>query len=326
MKTSHDGGTGREGKERDMKGEKIGQDTVGAQRGGAEQGGEGEGDTRKRKERHSCVETKEKPRRSKRLAGADVDAPAHVSGGGRHVSEAGEGRTRDDRGERCRTRAAHRTRARHKEAQRKGMPAAQRKGGDRAGAGRAGEETDECAETEKKARQEKARDARQRTKIRGCLLLEVGGTGTQHEGGEQEGAAHATTAEAQGKIWRSALGRVASEKGEHAHLRDVRTTAECDEAATYRRVRAHGGPECESACDQSLRSMQSETSSKISKITQYTPSENMVGQGSRMEEAIEMATVNRYQYMTQSRWHEQQLIIMLDKLGSESLRWRYGDG
>ena len=180
-----------------------------------------------------------------------------------------------------------------------------------------------------KEKREKARAERTQTKIRGCLLLEIGGTGVLHAGGEQEGAAHATTDTARSKIRESAMGRVASEKGGYTHLRDMRTTAERDEATAYRRMRDDGTTGKQDTTCRSWQSMQSSKSSKnskSSKIMQYTPSENLIGQGSRLEEAIEMATGNRCQYATKSRWHEQQLIIMLSKLGSKSLSWRYGDG
>ena len=50
------------------------------------------------------------------------------------------------------------------------------------------------------------------------------------------------------------------------------------------------------------------------------------GQGGELEWAITEAYKGKTRYAVGSRWHERTLIEMLTKLGSPSLKWRYGDG
>ena len=259
-------------------------------------GGHIEGQGSRGRKRGSEETDRGAPRRSKRVAGKEVDTPAH--GIGEQCTE-GEGRrtrahTCGDRDKRRRTRAVHREREHRRGALEKGVAHTTiGKGGAGGSAGRVDRETKERTEKMEKEKREKARAERTQTKIRGCLLLEIGGTGVLHAGGEQEGAAHATTDTARSKIRESAMGRVASEKGGYTHLRDMRTTAERDEATAYRRMRDDGTTGKQDTTCRSWQSRQSSKSSKNSKIMQYTPSENLIGQGSRLEEAIEMATGNR---------------------------------
>jgi len=50
------------------------------------------------------------------------------------------------------------------------------------------------------------------------------------------------------------------------------------------------------------------------------------GQGGELEWALMEAYRRKTRYAVGSRWHERSLIEMLTKIGSPSLKWRYGDG